>query len=599
MRLLEQHQQRDAEDRRDCGVHRSAVEQLFVADAGQTGRTPAGHPHRLQHRAERHRLTGTFNKLWQDRNPDQLNDFDQRFPDAPNFGHTVARRPQRSFTLRSTAEQHAGQRSQGRHLARRADLLRPGRQRRRVQTFDGPGRPRRRPRGRTRDELAHAQHAVGPLRLPVHARRDDHLAEGEAQLPVRRRRVPRPRVGRLAAGRAGHLRSGSTRPTIPRPACSARRISPGASTGSSRQRALALRDAHRPCRVGQRPGDARSRDQPVLVPRQAPPPREDGQLLDVRPGLVAREPRPDAERRRALGRADAVLAAQRHDVDRHARHRCAASRGSATAAPTAGAISSSPARRRPRSGVRAVHDARTRATRPTGTTSRRTSASRGGRASRAAGCGRSSAIPSGRPFAAAIRSPTSARDSPRSPACSDRTREAHSRSRATPTPASCRPASRGRCCCSETSRLYPAPFPASPTYPIAVRANRADSISAFHPDIEIAFARTWTVGFQRSLTSNMAVEARYVGTRGVDQWSNLDYNELQHHRERLLQRVQAGDGELPGEQRRGRQPRRLVRLLRTRHRHGAAADLSRLHRGRTDAANTAAPIPARPGRTPA
>ena len=50
----------------------------------------------------KHRLTGTFNKLWQDRNPDQLNDFDQRFPDAPNFGHTVARRPQRSFTLRST-----------------------------------------------------------------------------------------------------------------------------------------------------------------------------------------------------------------------------------------------------------------------------------------------------------------------------------------------------------------------------------------------------------------------------------------------------------------------------------------------------------------
>jgi Carboxypeptidase regulatory-like domain/TonB dependent receptor-like, beta-barrel len=77
----------------------------------------------------------------------------------------------------------------------------------------------------------------------------------------------------------------------------------------------------------------------------------------------------------------------------------------------------------------------------------------------------------------------------------------------------------------ETSRLYPAPFPASPTYPIAVRANRADSISAFHPDIEIAFARTWTVGFQRSLSSNMAVEARYVGTRGVDQWSTLDYNE--------------------------------------------------------------------------
>ena len=37
---------------------------------------------------DNHRLTGTFNKLWQDRDPDQLNDFDHRFPDSPNFGHT-------------------------------------------------------------------------------------------------------------------------------------------------------------------------------------------------------------------------------------------------------------------------------------------------------------------------------------------------------------------------------------------------------------------------------------------------------------------------------------------------------------------------------
>ena len=38
-------------------------------------------------------------------------------------------------------------------------------------------------------------------------------------------------------------------------------------------------------------------------------------------------------------------------------------------------------------------------------------------------------------------------------------------------------------------------------------------------------ARTWTVGLQRALTKDMAVEVRYVGTRGVDQWSELNYNE--------------------------------------------------------------------------
>jgi hypothetical protein len=51
-------------------------------------------------------------------------------------------------------------------------------------------------------------------------------------------------------------------------------------------------------------------------------------------------------------------------------------------------------------------------------------------------------------------------------------------------------------------------------------------MSAFHPDIQVASARSWTVGFQRSLGRDMALELRYVGTRGVNQWSELDYNEL-------------------------------------------------------------------------
>jgi hypothetical protein len=77
---------------------------------------------------------------------------------------------------------------------------------------------------------------------------------------------------------------------------------------------------------------------------------------------------------------------------------------------------------------------------------------------------------------------------------------------------------------SEKSRLYDAAFPASPTYPIAVRPGRADSINAFAPDIAIASARTFTVGFQRSIARDMAVDIRYVGTRGADLWSMLDYN---------------------------------------------------------------------------
>ena len=77
----------------------------------------------------------------------------------------------------------------------------------------------------------------------------------------------------------------------------------------------------------------------------------------------------------------------------------------------------------------------------------------------------------------------------------------------------------------EPNRLFNAPFPNAPQYPIAVRPNRADSLDLFHPDIEIASARTWTVGLQRALNRDTALEVRYVGTRGINQWSELNYNE--------------------------------------------------------------------------
>jgi hypothetical protein len=77
----------------------------------------------------------------------------------------------------------------------------------------------------------------------------------------------------------------------------------------------------------------------------------------------------------------------------------------------------------------------------------------------------------------------------------------------------------------EPGRLNNAPFPETPSFPIAVRPNRADNIEGFHPDIQVASARTWTVSLQRSIAKNTAVEVRYVGTRGVDQWSELNWNE--------------------------------------------------------------------------
>jgi hypothetical protein len=76
----------------------------------------------------------------------------------------------------------------------------------------------------------------------------------------------------------------------------------------------------------------------------------------------------------------------------------------------------------------------------------------------------------------------------------------------------------------DKDRLYDAAYPSTVTYPIAIRANRADGLNAFAEDTHIGSARSWTLGFQRSITRDMAVDIRYVGTRGVDQWSTLNYN---------------------------------------------------------------------------
>jgi hypothetical protein len=77
---------------------------------------------------------------------------------------------------------------------------------------------------------------------------------------------------------------------------------------------------------------------------------------------------------------------------------------------------------------------------------------------------------------------------------------------------------------SQTNRLTAASFNPDPTYPIAVGANRADNLNAFAPDIQIGRVQSWTIGFARSISKDMAVEIRYVGNRGDNEWSAINYN---------------------------------------------------------------------------
>jgi hypothetical protein len=86
----------------------------------------------------------------------------------------------------------------------------------------------------------------------------------------------------------------------------------------------------------------------------------------------------------------------------------------------------------------------------------------------------------------------------------------------------------------ETSRLGPpatcadgvvsaACVPRTPNYPII--ATVANSMNIFDPDITLPYTPSWTVGFQRSLTSDSAIEIRYVGNRNVNAWVTENWNE--------------------------------------------------------------------------
>jgi hypothetical protein len=78
---------------------------------------------------------------------------------------------------------------------------------------------------------------------------------------------------------------------------------------------------------------------------------------------------------------------------------------------------------------------------------------------------------------------------------------------------------------SQKSRLGPPPFPESAVYPIA--ATTANSVNIFPQDRNLKTPRvhSYSVGVQRSIGSNMAFEARYVGNRNNNTWAEEDWNE--------------------------------------------------------------------------
>jgi hypothetical protein len=74
----------------------------------------------------------------------------------------------------------------------------------------------------------------------------------------------------------------------------------------------------------------------------------------------------------------------------------------------------------------------------------------------------------------------------------------------------------------DDARLAPPPF--SFAYPFTDAINQ--DVNLMDPSLQVPYADSWTIGLQRTVGKDMAVEARYVGTRSRDIWANLNYNEI-------------------------------------------------------------------------
>ena len=232
----------------------------------------------------------------------------------------------------------------------------------------------------------------------------------------------------------------------------------------------------------------------------------------------------------------------------------------------------------------------------------RASARRGSRMCRAASCGRSSAIPIRRRCAAATPSRSSVRASAPSRASTAAIRAATlstNRTSAQRQPGACR-ASRGRF------------SSASPNGCIQGRSRDAD-VSRDGPQRPAGQPQRLRARHRHRLGAHVVAELpardqpRHGGrlplrrhASGVEPVVGAQLQHARHPVQRLHRRVQARDGQPPGEQRRRRrEPRGQLRLLRRRHRHQPAADLPRVHQRAAATRTTRPPTPATPGRRPA
>src|SRR5262249_16671956 len=75
----------------------------------------------------------------------------------------------------------------------------------------------------------------------------------------------------------------------------------------------------------------------------------------------------------------------------------------------------------------------------------------------------------------------------------------------------------------DEARLAPPTVASAPAYPMTDVIT--GDISIFDPHLKTPYSQTWSAGFQRQLGKDMALEARYIGSRGRDLWVDRNINE--------------------------------------------------------------------------
>ena len=235
-------------------------------------------------------------------------------------------------------------------------------------------------------------------------------------------------------------------------------------------------------------------------------------------------------------------------------------------------------RRRFRADLHRVHPGHRRLSGPTGTISPPTPAWRGGRTSRAASCAGCSAIRNRRRSGPATPSATASSASiasRRSTAAIRAGEIAATRNYTTGYPMLAA-GETAPVLLRDRGRLGPPAFPRSPVYPIA--ALPSNGLNVFDPNIETPYVQSFSVGLQRSLGRDTALEVRYVGNRNRHAWAAEDWNEETLFENGFLDRVQGRAGQPRRPRRAGlrRDRHLLVRLPRPGTGTIAAADLPRL-----------------------